>query len=211
MSPHSELWGCDRVDEQLEAYIDGELEAEQQGTVAFHLESCSQCRASEALALAVREELRALPQLDAPAAVIEQVIETARRDVASRRISSRSLPWWKALRPSPVWALAAATLLVAVLVPLGRRGEVSEQTVSEQIGSEQPGSVQMASVDAAQIDRAVWEARVALSYVSAASRRAGVELRDDVIMKRIVVPTVQGLRPPSGRRQLEEAVSRDET
>ena len=185
MSRRFDVLDCVAAEERLEALIDGELSAGDRHRVEEHLRSCAECRAGRELALEVKSELRALPELDTPPAVIQRVLDAARLE---RR--QRNLPWWRTWRPSPVWALAAAALVLAVLLPLGGGPEDRQTAVTE--------------VDAAAIERATDEARFALAYLSRASRRAGLELRDGVIVDRLVVPAAQGLISVLPRRPEEE-------
>jgi anti-sigma factor RsiW len=172
MSRHRDVPGCERVLGDLERYVDGDMAQLEQEAVARHLDSCEGCRTELDLALAVRDELRALPMFDAPTRVIE----------ATRAATSPTVPdggmwrWWR-LRPSPAWAVAAALVLAAVLAPLVLSPPREEPVVVETL----------------EIEQATEQVRLALAYVGQYSRRAGVEIRDGLIVERLVVPAAEGL------------------
>jgi len=183
--------GCGQAQGLLEAYVDEELDGAERQRLEAHLDSCPGCREQWRLALGVKAALGALPHFDAPAAVIDRVLVEAATEQAARAVGEVKRPWWE-LRPSPIWALVAAALVLALLLPLARG---PQQT---------PAS---AEVDAESIERAADEARLALAYVARASRRAGLEIRDGLIVQRLVVPAAEGLRSLSSRRRQE--VTRD--
>lgn len=102
----------------LRAYIDGELEAEQSGSVARHLEDCSQCRSALSdvtrQAAAVHSSLSQLPEtrwnaanLDATWAAFSRI---RRQELAADE--SRSFV------PRRVWSIAAAGTAVALFTLL---------------------------------------------------------------------------------------------
>ena len=182
--------GCVEAEGLLEAYVDEDLDGAERQRLEAHLDSCPGCREQWQLALHVKDALGALPQLDAPQAVIDRVLVEAATEQASGAGGEVKRPWWELLRPSPAWALVAAVLLLALLLPLAR-------------GPKQPPT--SAEVDAETIERATDEARLALAYVAQASRRAGLEIRDGLIIERLVVPAAEGLRSFSSRRHQEVA------
>jgi anti-sigma factor RsiW len=180
MSLHPDGLTCESVCDELERLVDGDLSPAEAAVMERHLESCAGCRAERLMARQIRDELRALPHLDAPPEVIETVIETARREheAAEARRST-------GLRPSPVWAIAAALLLAAVLVPLMMR------TPPVEVARVDP--VSLSTMDPVELERATEEVRVALAYVGQVTRRTGLEIRDGLIVERLVVPAAEGL------------------
>lgn len=182
MSPHPEDRSCEALLDVLEAFVDGDLAAAETAAMERHLESCPSCRVEAKLAQAIRDELRTLPHLDAPATVVAAVKRAARQEQAEAKGRTRSR--WTLLRPSPVWALAAAFLLAAVLAPLLIDSAPPEVVVQE-AASEAPAADEVA--------RATDEVRVALAYVGQVTRRTGLEIRDGLIVERLVVPAAEGL------------------
>ncbi len=98
------------VAEQYSAYLDGRLPEATRQAVEAHLHACPQCAAELDALRRLVAELRALPEVPAPAALVEAL--RARR---AARASAR--PWF--LRPPALagGALAAAALAVALLLP----------------------------------------------------------------------------------------------
>ena len=185
---------CGQAQGLLEAYVDEELDGAESQRLEAHLDNCPGCREQWRLALGVKDSLGALPHFDAPQAVIDRVLLEAATEQAARANGEAKRPWWE-LRPSPIWALVAAALVLALLLPLARG---PQQT---------PAS---AEVDAESIERAADEARLALAYVARASRRTGLEIRDGLIVQRLVVPAAEGLRSLSSRRR-QEVIRDNET
>lgn len=163
---------CHELELRLEALVDGELEPTEAASLEKHFESCSDCARQYRFAIDIRQELRGLPELDTPQRVLQAVLGTARRK-ASRRWSWDS--FWQA--PRPAWiALGAATvaalLAVMILIP------TQEPTVPER---------------SAEVERATEEARLALAYLDKLTHRAAMDLREDVVQKRVVEPVARGL------------------
>jgi predicted anti-sigma-YlaC factor YlaD len=101
---------CQELDERLDAWVDGELDARAAAEVEAHLAGCALCQARE----------RRLRQLLAHAASLPRSI-TPPRDLwpdIARRIGRERTWSWAAGRPQP-WALAvAATVLVGLVAVL---------------------------------------------------------------------------------------------
>lgn len=178
MSPRPDDWHCGTVLDRLEELVDGDLSQAETAAIERHLDGCSACRKELALAREIRSELRALPQMDAPAVVIERVKTVARQE---RSAGSPSRVGW---RPSPVWALAAAVVLAVVLAPLMMAPESSDTARR---------AVEPMTIGTVELERATEEVRVALAYVGQVTRRTGLEIRDGLIVERLVIPTAEGL------------------
>jgi len=102
---------CHEVDERLDDWVDGELDAGAAAEVEAHLASCADCQAQE----------RRLRQLLAHAASLPRSLTPARDlwpDIARRIGRERTWSW--AATSWPPWALAAAaTVLVGLVAVLG--------------------------------------------------------------------------------------------
>lgn len=94
---------CRRVDEQLEPWAAGELEASAAAPVAAHLRRCPRCRAEAERARRVLDELRALPELAPPAGLVEAL---PRGEVRSQRRGR----WWQAAAAAVLMAAAGGGL-----------------------------------------------------------------------------------------------------
>jgi hypothetical protein len=159
---------CQRVLEHLEAYVDGDLGETRAAAVAAHLDGCADCAAERRLAEDVRGELRALPALDAPPAVLREVF----RQVGEERFrppTSARRPAWTALARSAV----AASVLAAVVAGGGIFLSLDRATV-------EPAGPDLAQADPEEVARASEEARLAFAYVAKVSRQAGLEVREDL-------------------------------
>lgn len=186
MNPPDAGIECEAAVELLEELLDGELEEERERALSRHLSACPECAGEFALATTLRRELRALPEIDAPAALIDQVLEQT-QGRAEKAPKTRT---WTSLRrglegllPRPArWA--AATLVaaaLALLVWLPRSPVVGPEPASDP-----------------ELARAILEARFALAYLGELGRGTGRELRDEVLRDRLVVPAVRSVLGSSG-------------
>ena len=172
MSRPHDATKCEELELHIEALVDGELEVAATASLEEHFEDCPTCAKQYRLAVDIRQELRGLPELDAPAHVLEAALKRSRRKEPRR--------WsWLALWPTPrpAWiaigaVTAAALLAVMVLVP------TQDPVVSER---------------SAEVERATEEARLALAYLDKLTHRTARDLREDVVQKRVVEPAARGL------------------
>jgi predicted anti-sigma-YlaC factor YlaD len=198
MSQRREENGCDVLRADLEELVDGDLGPEETARLESHLKECPACREDLEMARALKEELTALPQFDAPDRLVEAVLETASRE--SRQTSAL----WFVLRPAPVLALAAALALAIALPLIWREGTTGGDTGSTEI-------VESTSLADPEVQRAADEARLALAYVSRASRRVGLEIRDGAIVEHFVRPTAERFRLSRAGASPEERGVGDES
>lgn len=158
---------CDEALDLLEPYVDGDLPEETADRLRVHLETCRSCAAELALAERIQTELRSLPQLDCPPEVLERV----------RRQGGEVVPFRPRQNRLPLRVAAAAAVLALAL----GGGALF-------IRSQQPRQP-----SAAEIAQATEEARYALAYIGKVSRRTGLDLRDDVLARRLVRPATRSL------------------
>jgi anti-sigma factor (TIGR02949 family) len=163
MRPHE--FPCEEALDLLEPYLDGDLPSDEADRVRCHLEACPACAAELALAARIQRELRALPQPDCPPEVIERVRRAGRGEVVPFPVGDRA----------PRWRTAAA--LVALAVGGGALG-VHLQHVRQQ---------------REQVAEATQEARLALAYFGKVTRKAGFDVRDEVLEKRLVIPAARSV------------------
>jgi len=164
--PHDAL-PCEEALDLLEPYLDADLPPGEMDRVRRHLEACSACAAELSLAARIQRELRALPQPDCPPEVIERVRRAGRGEVVP----------FPARERAPRWRIAAAAALVALAVGGGALG-VHIQHVRQQ---------------QEQVAQATREARLALAYFGKVTRKAGLDVRDEVLEKRLVVPVARSV------------------
>lgn len=134
--------GCEAVRDRLDAWLEGELSAPEDGAFRTHLDGCTGCREELALARRLREALgQELPMLSCPPEVTDRVLAAVSEESAGLEVegsggtagtSRRREPDRKGRRPTapggllagladwlagPAWrpALAAAALLLLLL------------------------------------------------------------------------------------------------
>lgn len=174
----TDLMTCDEALDWIEPFVDGDLESEEADRLRSHLAACQACAGELALAERIQKELRALPQPDCPPEILEKVVRTGRGQV---------VPF--PARPLRV-RIAAAAALLALAVGGG------SLFLHYQHPHDQPSPEQVA--------QATREARLALAYLGRATRKAGFDVRDEVLEKRLVIPATRSVS-----RSLGEV--RDET
>jgi anti-sigma factor RsiW len=106
---------------RVQAYFDGELEALAAADVERHVEHCAQCRALLDELLALRARLRALPRLEASAALRQRIAGALPAAPPRPAAAARSPPWrlpgfWLGALGG-VGAALAAGLAVLLLSP----------------------------------------------------------------------------------------------
>ncbi len=102
-----------RIEQQLSAYLDGELPPAEMGDVRLHLSECASC---EAELEDLRTTKRLLGRLEPPALPRGFAPEVWRR---IERETARRWTWWPAWVPRPAMTLAAVALaLILVAVPM---------------------------------------------------------------------------------------------
>lgn len=165
------------MDAHVEAYLDGELSAENAELFERRLHVESDWNNEVVLARHVRDGLRTLPSPACPPQVTQAVIaETRRRDRAARR--QQVLAWidrvwgqtWQ-----PALAMSVLLLLVISAVLLGRPPQPTPQT--------------------AEVEQAMAEVKWALAYVSDVGRQTGETVRSEVLEERVVSSMNAAIRP----------------
>jgi len=107
---------CHEVTTVIDAYLDGELSADQAANVARHVDSCASCRRHVEEREALSRLLRRLPYYDAPPQLKTAIGRTERSLSARRRVRT--------------WMAAAATILIAAGMVGGLRSVRSSQETS---------------------------------------------------------------------------------
>jgi anti-sigma factor RsiW len=102
-----------RLTRQLSAYLDGELPPLDEAEVRDHLARCDSCQKELRRLQAVRSALRRLPDPQAPADLWEEVR-------IRRSARTRAPAWWPGRPGRGVLAVAAATVVVLLALPLVR-------------------------------------------------------------------------------------------
>ncbi len=158
-----DVFSCEAALDLLEPYLDGDLPPAEADRLRLHLESCAACAAELALAGRIGRELRSLPQPDCPPEVIERVVRAGRGEVVP-------FPPDRTLKPR----IAAAAAVLALAVGGG--------SLFVHIQHQR-----------AQVAQATREARFALAVLGRATHRAGLDVRDEVLQKRLVIPAARSV------------------
>jgi hypothetical protein len=110
---------CDRIRKHLTGYLDGEVDSDLGSVIRGHLRSCPTCRGLANDEAMLRDGLRVLPQVDAPASLWAGVqARLAQEEVADskrptwRRVVSR---WMPSFTPS---RLATGSLALVAAISL---------------------------------------------------------------------------------------------
>ncbi len=189
---------CENVLDTLEDYIDGEFDDHRKSVVTAHLEGCPTCAAEHRLAIAVQSGLRQLPEVDAPAAILQELLQQAEPRPAkllSWRSRSLSESYGDARHPkTPRRVMLAAAVLAIAMLGWGLLLDWGPVFGPESASKALPNLASQPSIpDQAKIAQATEEARFALAYLSRVSRRTGLELKQDLLADHLVRPAARGL------------------
>lgn len=141
----------------LEPFLDDELDAGDAERLRGHLAACAACAAEADLARRIQSELRALPQPECPPELLARVVRTGRGEVVPFRP-----------RRTERLRIAAAAAVLALAIGGGSLF-VHLQRVQQQ---------------REQVAEATREARLALAYFGKVTRKASLDVRDEVLRRR---------------------------
>jgi len=163
-----DAFACHEVADRLEAFVDGELELDAAIAVEGHLAGCAACREQHQLAVAVRDGLRMMPELDTPGHVLAAVRRVTAAESAQRPTAS---PRW-------AWRTAAAAALVVAAASgvLWWHGAHGPQPAPS-----------------ARVTEATAEARLALRYLAGISRRAGIDATRAALVSNLLEPALRSV------------------
>ncbi len=168
MPARPDVFGCREVEDRLEAFVDGELDLDAAIAVEGHLAGCAACREQHQRAVAVRDGLRTMPELDTPEHVLAAVRNATAAESAQRPTSS---PKW-------AWRTAAAAALVVA----------AASGVLWWHGAHRPQPA-----PSAQVAEATAEARLALGYLAGISRRAGIDATRAALVSNLLEPALRSV------------------
>jgi anti-sigma factor RsiW len=110
------------VEDELTAYVDGELSQTEAARVRGHLDSCAACRSTEALLRRALPELATLPAFEPSAALRRRVL--AEVEALPRPWAERMRAW---LRPGVLGSAGAALAAAVVVLLVTDRAGVAER------------------------------------------------------------------------------------
>jgi anti-sigma factor (TIGR02949 family) len=163
---------CDEALDLIEPLLDNELDPSAAEDLRRHLDACPSCADDAEAGRQLLDELRSLPEIDAPRRVVERVRELADRESVRRRDRTGGISrlGWLAAAAALVLALGAATI----------------------------GRQHAARADA-EARRAAADLTCALACLSDITQRANRAIQTEVIDHRIVPVAARGLARPLQR------------
>ncbi|MHC4934224.1 MAG: anti-sigma factor family protein [Planctomycetota bacterium] len=161
---------CSDVLEGIEAWIDGELGAEEAARFEAHIAQCASCRTEKSEAEDLVMGLRSLPEFDIPTRVLHSVPGFARPPMWARFGATMTASM---RRPATAAAAVGVAILAIVLVSPWRGPSTSKYSDQE-------------------IERAALEAQLALAYVGDAVQRAELSVKEKILKDGTVIRTVRG-------------------
>ncbi len=166
MARSDEETTCAWARQVIEAYLDGDLTADEAARLESHLSGCQACAEELALAKRLNLALRDLPEQRCPDRIADAVLDRVGKEPRAAR---RPAGWYpRVWRPA---ALAAMLLLVAITALVIKGAKPPPPTVTPE-----------------EIVRAEQQVRWTLAYVGEIGRRSAFTVRDDVLESRIVHP-----------------------
>ena len=112
------------VEDELTAYLDGELSVVEAARVRTHLASCADCRATEALLRRAVTELAALPAFEPSVGLRRRVL--AEVEALPRPWPERLRTWFRPALLTPAGVAVATAVVVAVVA--GQRAVTERRT-----------------------------------------------------------------------------------
>jgi anti-sigma factor (TIGR02949 family) len=159
---------CEWTRDRLDAFVDGELAADERDAVRDHCASCDTCSRELEMAGRIRDELHAFPALDAPAGLVEAAERAAAAANHARVVPLRRRRVTEPVRRTAI--IAAAVTLIGVAVWVGVRDRATREPQASE----------------ADVRRATAEVALAFGYVDHYGDHAADIVRDDVIGKRVM-------------------------
>lgn len=163
---------CAEVVDNLDAWLDGNLDDSEAAAITAHIDNCASCQRERRLAEEVVAELRAMPSFEIPERVMQAVHRRTRLGVVE---TLQSFFEGALRRPLPAAAcLAVVVLMVVIVAPWLTRPtpEYSDQEIS----------------------RAADELRLAFAYVGDITRRAELRVKERVFDESVAAQTLRGVR-----------------
>lgn len=107
---------CQRVVSMLSAYIDGEVHGQDANLVKQHLEQCASCAQELKVLQRTTEVLRAVPEVEPPASLMEQIEAATVKRVGLLARLQRAFDYMPGYTRWAAGTVAAAAVLMGILV-----------------------------------------------------------------------------------------------
>ncbi len=126
---------CARAQEELSAYLDEELTAQEKAELRAHLDGCAACRAELEALRATVDSVRALPRTPAPAGFRDGVMAKLKEAPApaaggtGQPAPSFRAPLWRRLWP--VAAAIVVALMISLFYPTPRPAHLSARSLAK--------------------------------------------------------------------------------
>ena len=163
---------CERVLEQIDAYLEGDLSPDDMKAVEHHIAGCISCNEELEAARRIMHELHALPEKECPESVVAGVLETIRETSGAQEPIRQSPGFlhrflWK-------WRIAAvAVVLVLIAIP------------AIFIHKPQPLEQSYSDVEIARAERQV---KATFAYIEHVGQQTATTINNDVIETRVIYP-----------------------
>lgn len=196
MKPHNRSPQHEWMDDRVEAYVDGELSADERARFERILDEHPHWQAQVNYARRIRDELHRMPRPTCPPQVTDAVMSQARQRANGQATQTES--WWNwiwrelDIEMQTGWkpALAFATLLLIVVTssllsdPQSTAGLFDQPAVSQQYST-------------TEIQRAESQAKWAIAYIAQVGQSTGSTVERTVLEESVAAPIRRALRPLS--------------
>ncbi len=116
---------CDRYQEIIPAYVDGEATAEEKAILEAHLRNCPECRAVEKRVRQLQTALRSLPRVTTSPDFDVALRTRIRLEDRRSSVSPLPLPLFERVPAFGLMAVAAAIAFVVIVMGQARRPDTS--------------------------------------------------------------------------------------
>jgi len=182
------------MDERVEAYVDGDLPADERERFEAMLEAHPEWEKQVQYARRIQTELHTLPHASCPPQVLDAVFERTRQRTNGASATESWWNWvWRELdiEMHTGWkpALAFAMLLLVVVTsslltdPQNPAGLFDQPVTSSQ------------QYSAAEIQAAETQAKWAIAYIAKVSQETGSTVENKVLEENLTAPVRRALRP----------------
>lgn len=195
MKPHNTTPQHEWMDDRVEAYIDGDLSADERARFERVLDEQPHWQVQVSYARRIRNELHSMPQPTCPPQVTDAVMSQTRQRANGHATETES--WWNwvwrelDIEMQTGWkpALAFATLLLIIVTSSLLTDPQSTAGLFDQ-----PATVSQ-QYSASEIQQAESKAKWAIAYIAQVSRTTGSTVENAVLKENVAAPMRRALHP----------------